>query len=41
VHLDEDVSRDFERAVMNVGGFMIEEGTLLFGRCKDCTEVTA
>ena len=41
VHLDEGVSRDFERAVMSVGGFMIEEGTLLFGRCKDCTEVTA
>lgn len=41
VHLDEGLSRDFERAVMSVGGFLIEEGTLLFGTCKDCTEVHA
>ena len=40
VHLDEEVSRDFERAVMSVDGFTIEEGTLLFGKCRDCTEVT-
>lgn len=41
VHLDEDLSRKFERAVLSAGGFMIEEGTLLFGTCKDCTEVNA
>ena len=39
MHLDEGVSRDFERAVLNVGGFTIEEGTLLFGTCHDCSEV--
>ena len=41
VHLDEGISRDFERTLMNVGGFTIEEGTLLFGTCRDCTEVNA
>ena len=39
VHLDEDISRDFERTLMSVGGFTIEEGTMLFGTCRDCTEV--
>ena len=39
VHLDENVSKDFERTVMNIGGFAIEEGTFLFGICKDCGEV--
>lgn len=41
VHLDEELSRKFERAVLSAGGFMIEEGTLLFGTCKDCWEVHA
>lgn len=41
VHLDEGVSRDFERTLKSVGGFTIEEGTLLFGTCKECTEVHA
>ena len=39
VHLDEGVSRDFERTLMSVGGFTIDEGTMLFGKCKDCKEV--
>ena len=41
VHLDEGVSRDFERTLKSVGGFTIEEGTMLFGTCKECTEVNA
>ena len=41
VHLDESVSRDFERTLKSVGGFTIEEGTMLFGTCKECTEVNA
>ena len=40
IHLDEKVSHDFEKKVM-VAGFAIEEGTLLFGTCKDCTGVKA
>ena len=39
VHLDEDVSRNFEQTLRNVGGFVIESGTMLFGTCKECTEV--
>ena len=39
MHLDEGISRDFERAVRSAGGFMIEEGTLLFGTCQSCAEV--
>lgn len=39
MHLDDGLSREFERAVLNVGGFMIEEGTLLFGTCRNCAEV--
>lgn len=39
VHLNEDVSRDFERTLLSVGGFLLESGTMLFGTCKDCAEV--
>ena len=39
MHLDEGVSRDFERAVMSAGGFTLEEGTMILGTCKTCTEV--
>lgn len=38
IHLDEKLSRDFEKRVMSVGGFAIEEGTLLFGTCLECAE---
>ena len=31
-------AHDFEKNVM-VAGFAIEEGTLLFGTCKDCARV--
>ena len=41
VHLDEGVSRDFERTLMAIGGFTIEEGTMLFGTCRECKGVDA
>lgn len=37
IHMDEDISRDFEKRVMDVG-FAIEEGTLLYGTCTECIE---
>ena len=41
VHLDEEISHDLERTLLNAGGFHIEEGTLLFGTCENCAEVNA
>lgn len=41
VHLGEGESRRFERVLLDIGGFVIEEGTLLFGTCKECAEVNA
>ena len=38
VHLDDKLSHQFERAILNCGGFLLEEGTMLFGTCKECTE---
>lgn len=39
MHLDDKLSHQFERAVLRSGGFVIEEGSMLFGRCRDCAEV--
>lgn len=39
MHLDDKLSHQLERAVFRFGGFTIEEGTMLFGRCRDCAEV--
>lgn len=39
IHLDENTSRAFERKILSVGGFSIEEGSFLFGTCRECTEV--
>ena len=39
IHLDENTSRAFERKILSVGGFAIEEGSFLFGTCRECTEV--
>lgn len=38
VHLDERVSHELERRVSSVGGFIIEDGAFLYGRCAECTE---
>ena len=40
IHLDEDISKAFEEKILSLGGFAIEEGSFLFGRCRECTEVT-
>ena len=39
IHLDEGTTRAFERKVLTLGGFSIEEGSFLYGKCKECTEV--
>ena len=39
IHLDENTSRAFEKKILSVGGFAIEEGSFLFGTCRECTEV--
>ena len=39
IHLDENTSRAFERKILSVGGFSIEEGSFLFGTCRECTGV--
>lgn len=39
IHLDEKLSKDFETKILSVGGFSIEEGSFLFGTCRECAEV--
>lgn len=39
IHLDEGLSRDFEKKILSLGGFLLEEGSFLFGTCRECTEV--
>ena len=41
MHLDEEVSASFEKAVELIGGFRIDDGAFLFGTCRDCAEVQA
>ncbi len=38
IHLDENVSHSLERKIFDIGGFSIEEGTFLFGTCRECAE---
>lgn len=40
VHLDDAVSEKLEKAVLKVGGFLIDEGALLYGTCEKCAEVS-
>ena len=39
VHLDEEISESLERTLLKAGGFLIDDGALLFGRCERCAEV--
>ena len=39
MHLDDKLSHQLERTVLLAGGFRLEEGTMLFGTCRDCAEV--
>ena len=36
IHLDERASRNLEKKIFDIGGFAIEEGTFLFGKCREC-----
>ena len=38
IHLDHDASHAVEEAIMGLGGFSIDEGAILFGRCRGCKE---
>ncbi len=40
IHLDENTTRAFEKKILSLGGFSIEEGSFIYGKCKECTEVT-
>lgn len=36
IHLDKDVSDNFTSALRKSGGFMLEDGCILFGKCTSC-----
>jgi len=36
IHLDKSVSESFTAAVRENGGFMLEDGCILFGKCENC-----
>ena len=36
IHLNDDISHKFSDSVLSFGGFTLEEGCLLFGKCKSC-----
>lgn len=36
IHLDSETSHLVEQRIMSAGGFAIDEGALLFGKCADC-----
>lgn len=38
IHLDKDVSESFTDAVRKSGGFMLEDGCILFGKCESCED---
>lgn len=38
IHLDYEISHALEDALKRSRGFTLDEGTLIFGRCKDCEE---
>ena len=36
IHLDESISYEFSKALLSHGGFAIEDGGMIFGKCSDC-----
>ena len=38
IHLDHTTSHALEERIMQAGGFSIDEGAILFGRCQGCKE---
>ena len=39
IHLDENTTRAFEKRILTLDGFSIEEGSFIYGTCRECTEV--
>lgn len=39
IHLDENTTRAFEKKILTLDGFSIEEGSFIYGTCRECTEV--
>lgn len=39
LHLDEKISHKLVSEVLRAGGFLVEEGTFLFGTCRECAGV--
>lgn len=37
VHLDEELSHRLEERVMSEAGFLLDDSTLLYGRCESCS----
>ncbi|MBQ9070014.1 MAG: transcriptional repressor [Clostridia bacterium] len=37
IHLDEEISHEFCDSVLSIGGFTLESGCMLFGKCESCT----
>ena len=40
IHLDSETSHLVEERIMGAGGFAIDEGALIFGRCNSCKGVS-
>ena len=38
IHLDHSTSHAVEDKILEMGGFSIDEGAILFGKCKGCKE---
>lgn len=38
IHLDSEISHALGDAIKKSRGFTLDEGTLIFGRCRDCEE---
>ena len=38
IHLDHSTSHAVENKILEMGGFSIDEGAILFGKCKGCKE---
>ena len=37
IHLCDEISQDFANALLSEDGFRLDAGTMLFGKCSDCS----
>ena len=37
IHLRDEISREFASTLLSEGGFMLDAGAMLFGKCADCS----